>query len=112
MFGLSVGAGMIGHSYIFAAYFGRAFLGSTRSILLPVMLTSAGIGAPLVGCIHDNTGSYISSWWMILAFNLLAALIISSNPGNTCRQNRYCSRQTRALIRLPWAIQCQRPNRP
>ena len=62
LFGLSVGAGMIVHSYIFVTYFGRAFLGSTRSIVLPVMLITAGIGAPLVGCIHDNTGSYISSW--------------------------------------------------
>ncbi|MEC9237026.1 MAG: hypothetical protein VYC69_00015 [Chloroflexota bacterium] len=77
-FGLSVGAGMIVHSYIFAAYFGRAFLGSTRSIVLPVMLISAGIRAHLIGYIHDNTESYISSWWMILALNLLTALIISS----------------------------------
>ena len=77
-FGLSVGAGMIVHSYIFAAYFGMAFLGSIRGIVLPVMLISASIGTPLVGYIHDNTGSYISSWWMILALNLLAALIISS----------------------------------
>ena len=77
-FGLSVGAGMIVHSYIFAAYFGRAFLGSTRSIVLPVMLISAGIRAHLIGYIHDNTGSYISSWWMILALNLLTVLIISS----------------------------------
>ncbi len=61
-FGLSVGAGMIVHSYIFAAYFGSVFLGSIRGIVLPVMLISAGIGAPLVGYIHDNTGSYISSW--------------------------------------------------
>ena len=61
-FALSVGAGMIVHSYIFAAYFGRAFLGSIRGVVLPVMLISAGIGAPLVGYIHDNTGSYISLW--------------------------------------------------
>ena len=78
LFGLSVGAGMIVHSYIFAAYFGRAFLGSTRSIVLPVMLISAGIRAHLIGYIHDNTESYISSWWMILALNPLIALIISS----------------------------------
>ena len=77
-FGLSVGAGMIVHSYIFAAYFGRAFLGSIRGIVLPVMLISAGLGAPLVGYIHDETGDYISSWWMIVSLNLLAALIISS----------------------------------
>ncbi len=56
-FGLSVGAGIIVHSYIFDTYFGRAFLGSIRGIVLPVMLISAGIGAPLVGCNHDNTGS-------------------------------------------------------
>ena len=78
LFGLSVGAGMIVHSYIFAEYFGRAFLGSIRGIVLPVMLISAGIGAPMVGYIRDSTGSYVSSWWMILALNLLAALIISS----------------------------------
>ena len=77
-FGLSVGAGMIVHSYIFAAYFGRAFLGSIRGIVLPVMLISAGLGAPLVGYIRDETGDYISSWWMIVSLNLLAALIISS----------------------------------
>ncbi len=78
LFGLSVGAGMIVHSYIFAEYFGRTFLGSIRGIVLPVMLISAGIGAPMVGYIRDSTGSYVSSWWMILALNLLAALIISS----------------------------------
>jgi hypothetical protein len=32
----------------------------------------------MVGYIRDSTGSYVSSWWMILALNLLAALIISS----------------------------------
>ena len=78
VFGLSVGAGMIVHSYIFAAYFGRTFLGSIRGIVLPVMLMSAGIGAPLVGYIRDSTGSYVSSWWLILSIYLLAAVIISS----------------------------------
>jgi MFS family permease len=77
-FGLSVGAGMILHSYIFAEYFGRAFLGSIRGIVLPVMLISNAIGAPLVGYIHDSTGSYVSSWWMILSIYLLAAVIIST----------------------------------
>ena len=77
-FGLSVGAGMILHPYIFAEYFGRAFLGSIRGIVLPVMLISNAIGAPLVGYIHDSTGSYVSSWWMILSIYLLAAVIIST----------------------------------
>jgi len=54
---------MIVQSYIFAAYFGRMFLGSIRGIVLPAILISAGMGAPLVGYIRDSTGSYISSWW-------------------------------------------------
>jgi len=77
-FGLSVGAGMIVQSYIFASYFGRTFLGSIRGIVMPFMLISAGIGAPLVGYIRDSTGSYVSSWWLILGIYLLAGLIISS----------------------------------
>lgn len=77
-FGLSVGAGMIVNSYIFASYFGRTFLGSIRGIVLPFMLISAGIGAPLVGYIRDATGDYVSSWWLILALYLISAAIISS----------------------------------
>ena len=77
-FGLSVGAGMILHSYIFAEYYGRTFLGSIRGIVLPVMLISNAVGAPLVGYIHDSTGSYVSSWWMILSMYLLAGLIVST----------------------------------
>ena len=69
---------MIVQSYIFAAYFGRMFLGSIRGIVLPVMLISAGMGAPWVRYIRDSTGSYITSWWLILSIYLVAALIISS----------------------------------
>ena len=65
-------------SYIFASYFGRTFLGSIRGIVLPVMLISSGIGAPLVGYIRDNTGSYVSSWWLIFGIYLLAGLIITA----------------------------------
>ena len=46
VFGLSVGAGMIVQSYIFAAYYGR--MGAIRGVSLPIMLVSAGVGAPLV----------------------------------------------------------------
>ena len=75
-FGLSVGAGMIVHSYIFAAYFGRTFLGSIRGIVLPINLISAGIGAPLVGYLRDWMDSYILAWWLILGLYLLAAAVM------------------------------------
>ncbi|MDA0733235.1 MAG: MFS transporter [Chloroflexi bacterium] len=75
-FGLSVGAGMIVHSYIIAAYYGRAFLGSIRGIILPINLISAGVGAPLVGYLRDWLDSYILAWWLILGLYLLAAVVM------------------------------------
>ena len=81
VFGCSVGIGMIVHTYIFAAYYGRAFLGSIRGIVMPVNLLSAGLGAPLVGYLHDYTGSYLPAWWTLLAiYGLSAALILTALP--------------------------------
>ena len=78
IFGLSVGAGMIVHSYIFAAYYGRAFLGAIRGIVLLIVLLAAGVGSPLVGYMRDSTDSYASSWWMILALYLASAAIMTT----------------------------------
>ena len=78
VFGLSVGAGMVVHSYIFAAYYGRAFLGAIRGIVTPIILVSTGLGAPLVGYLRDDTGTYVSAWWMLLGIYLASALIVAT----------------------------------
>ncbi len=81
VFGCSVGIGMIVHSYIFAAYYGRAFLGAIRGIVMPINLLSAGVGAPLVGYLHDYTGSYLAAWWTLLGiYGLSAALMLTALP--------------------------------
>ncbi len=81
VFGCSVGGGMIVHSYIFAAYFGRQFLGAIRGIVMPMNLLSAGLGAPMVGYLHDYTGSYIWAWWTLLGvYGLAAALMLTATP--------------------------------
>ncbi len=81
VFGCSVGVGMIVHSYIFAAYYGRAFLGTIRGIVMPVNLLSAGLGAPLVGYLHDYTGSYLPAWWTLLAiYGGTALLMLTAAP--------------------------------
>ena len=81
LFGSAVGFGMIVHTYIFAAYYGRAFLGTIRGIVMPVNLLSAGLGAPLVGYLHDYTGSYLPAWWALLAiYGLSAALVVTALP--------------------------------
>ena len=77
-FGLAVGAGMIVQAYILAAYYGRAFLGAIRGVVLPIVVVSNGVGAPLVGYLRDNSGSYMSSWWLLLSLYLLAALIMAT----------------------------------
>lgn len=81
VFGCSVGVGMIVHTYIFAAYYGRAFLGTIRGIVMPINLLSAGLGAPLVGYLHDYSGSYVLAWWTLLVvYGGSAALILTALP--------------------------------
>ncbi len=78
VYGLSVGAGMILQSYIFANYYGRAFLGSIRGIVMPVTLAAAGVGGPLSGYLRDASGSYVSSWWLIIGLCLASAVLLAT----------------------------------
>ena len=81
VFGCSVGVGMIVHTYIFAAYYGRAFLGTIRGIVMPINLLSAGLGAPLVGYLHDYSGSYLLAWWTLLGiYGCTAILMLTAVP--------------------------------
>ena len=81
VFGCSVGIGMIVHTYIFAAYYGRAFLGTIRGIVMPINLLSAGLGAPLVGYLHDYAGSYMPAWWTLLfIYGSCSVLMLTALP--------------------------------
>ena len=80
LFGLSVGANMIVQGFIWADYYGRAFLGTIRGIVLPVTLVGMGIGAPFSGYIYDATGSYILVWWLMAGTHMLAALVMLGTP--------------------------------
>ncbi len=78
MFGLAVGANMIVTSFIWADYFGRAFLGTIRGIALPVSLATIGAGSPTAGYIYDATGNYDLVWWMLIVlFGLAAAVVVN-----------------------------------
>lgn len=81
VFGCSVGVGMIVHTYIFAAYYGRVFLGTIRGLVMPINLLSAGLGAPLVGYLHDYAGSYLPAWWTLLViYGSCSALMLTALP--------------------------------
>ena len=77
-FGMAVGVGMVVQTYIFAAYYGRAFLGAIRGIVFPVTLIASGVGAPAAGYMRDALGSYDQAWWMLLGVYLATAFIMAT----------------------------------
>ena len=76
LFGLSVGANMIVTTFVWADYYGRAFLGTIRGIVLPATLITSGAGAPIAGYIYDFGHSYTPVWWILMGLYSLAALVI------------------------------------
>ena len=89
IFGSSVGLGMIMMSYIFADYYGRAFLGAIRGLVFPIILLTSGVGAPLVGFLQDSSGTYIDSWWAVLGLYLSAAVLMVTATPPSRRQLRH-----------------------
>ena len=76
LFGISVGANMIVTTYVWADYYGRAFLGTIRGIVLPATLVTSGAGAPIAGYIYDASDSYVLVWWILIGLYVLAAVVI------------------------------------
>ncbi|MFC1535094.1 MFS transporter [Thermodesulfobacteriota bacterium] len=88
LFGLSAGTNMVSLTYLWASYYGRAFLGTIRGVTLPVLLTALAIGAPLTGYFYDYTGSYKPAWKLFIGVYIaglvcmLAAKAPSKKPSN------------------------------
>lgn len=76
LFGSSVGVMLVCQTYLWAGYYGRAFLGSIRGVTLPPMLLGRSIGAPLVGYIYDVSGSYHGAWHILIGAYLAALFIV------------------------------------
>ena len=77
-FGMAVGVGMIVQTYIFAAFYGRVFLGAIRGIVFPVTLIASGVGAPATGYMRDVLGSYDEAWWILMGLYLATAFIMAT----------------------------------
>jgi MFS family permease len=78
LWGIGSGVSILVQIYIWAAYFGRAFLGSIRGLVLPIFLVAQGISVPMIGYIYDQTGSYNNAWWLVLGLLLTSAVIVTS----------------------------------
>lgn len=78
LWGIGSGVSILVQIYIWAAYYGRAFLGSIRGLVLPIFLVAQGISVPMIGYIFDRTGSYDNAWLLVLGLLLASAVIVTS----------------------------------
>jgi len=88
LFGCSVGINMVIQTYIWASYYGRAFLGTIRGVTMPAILVAMAIGAPTVGYIYDFTGGYVPAWWLLIGIYVAASLVMLSATPPERRQTR------------------------
>jgi len=79
-FGLGAASVMILQNTIWPAYFGSLHIGAIRGIAMPVTLGFAIIGAPAAGLVRDQTGSFVSLWWITVAAMVIAIGLILTTP--------------------------------
>jgi MFS family permease len=81
LFGAGVGLNMVVQGVIWAQYYGWRFVGTIRGVVLPVTVLAGGLGAPLAGALHDASGTYRTSWLIVLVLCAVAGgLIFSARP--------------------------------
>ena len=81
LFGAAVGLNMVVQGVIWAQYYGWRFVGTIRGVVLPIAVLAGGLGAPLAGALRDASGSYRTSWLIVLgACAVAGALIFRARP--------------------------------
>ena len=91
LFGAGVGLNMVVQGVIWAQYYGWRFVGTIRGVVLPVTVLAGGLGAPLAGALHDASGTYRTSWLIVLVLCAVAGgLIFSARPPRLPAAARRC----------------------
>ena len=78
LFGAGVGLNMVVQGVIWAQYYGWRFVGTIRGVVLPLIVLTAGLSAPLAGALRDVSGSYRVSWLIALVLCAVAGVLIFS----------------------------------
>lgn len=76
LFGLGASGSQIVSEIIWANFYGRVSLGTVRGIAYPVQTMFAALGPLIVGLLYDLSGSYQSSFAIMLAGCALSAALI------------------------------------
>ncbi len=81
IYGTSLGGVIVLRELLFADYYGRAFLGTIRGVVMPVNLVSIAGGPLLAAWIKDYTGSYVIAFTIFLiTFALGSFLLVLARP--------------------------------
>ena len=79
--GMTMGVFFQLQAILVPAYFGREHIGAIRGIMWMPMTIAAAVAPLTIGWLHDLQDSYTSPFLLIMAFWLLAAvLIFASKP--------------------------------
>ncbi len=77
--GAGAGTNAVVQVHIWPTYYGRAFIGSIRGIVLPTTLAGQALGAPFAGYVFDAFGAYMAAFWTSAALIVTAALLLASS---------------------------------
>ena len=76
--GAGAGTNAVVQVHIWPTYYGRAFIGAIRGIVLPTTLAGQALGAPFAGYIFDAFGTYMPAFWTSAALIITASLLLAS----------------------------------
>jgi MFS family permease len=76
LFGFGNGGSQVVAEVIWAEFFGRISLGTVRSVSYPLQTAFSALGPVVMGLMYDTSGSYQSSFVVMVAGSLLAAGLV------------------------------------
>ena len=76
--GAGAGTNAVVQVHIWPTYYGRAFIGAIRGIILPTTLAGQALGAPFAGYVFDAFGAYTAAFWTSAALIVTASLLLAS----------------------------------
>jgi MFS family permease len=88
LYGYAMGGNATLQATVIGESFGRVHYGTIAGRMAPVIVTLQALGVPLVGWIHDRTGSYRPAFLLVLLATLAAAACIAGIHGSPARVAR------------------------
>jgi len=76
LFGLGGGGGAVVSEMIWSGFFGRVSLGTVRGVAFPLQIALGAVGPLAIGLLYDLSGSYTSSFVVMAAGSVLAAILV------------------------------------